>query len=121
MLDVLPGFFAPKKYGHVVVETGVRLLSSFCSIAMTTSPFLDSYEPLDVIGSGSFGINHKMRGKTDGLVRAIGGTSVFPDSQLFSQIFAHKGLDFERLSERDTKQIVAEVCVLIDSCNFTID
>jgi hypothetical protein len=71
----------------------------FCSIAMTTSPFLDNYEPLDVIGNGSFGIIHKLRRKTDGLVRAIGGTSVFPDSQLFSQVFVRKELDFEKMSE----------------------
>ena len=32
-----------------------------------TSPFLDNYEPLDVIGNGSFGIIGKPRRKTDGL------------------------------------------------------
>jgi len=46
---------------------------------------------------------------------------VFSGSLLFSQIFARKELNFERMSERDRKQIVAEVCVLIDSCNFTTD
>ena len=48
-----------------------------------TSPFLDNYEPLDVIGNGSFGIIRKVRRKTDGLVCAIGGTFVFPGSPLF--------------------------------------
>jgi len=86
-----------------------------------SSAFLDNYESLDVIGNGSFGIIRKVRRKTDGLVRAIGGTFVFLDSQLFSQIFARKELNFERMSERDRKQIVAEVCVLTDSCNFTTD
>jgi hypothetical protein len=48
-----------------------------------TSPFLDNYEPLDVIGNGSFGIIRKVRRKTDGLVCATGGTFVFADSRLF--------------------------------------
>jgi len=47
--------------------------------AMMTSPFLDNYEPLDVIGNGFFGIIRKVCRKVDGLVRAIGGISVLPD------------------------------------------
>ncbi|KAK7026127.1 hypothetical protein VNI00_015702 [Paramarasmius palmivorus] len=58
------------------------------------TPFLDQYEPLDVIGNGSFGIIRKVRRKTD------------------SAIFARKELNFERMSERDRKQIVAEVNIL---------
>ncbi|KAH6897821.1 kinase-like domain-containing protein [Coprinopsis sp. MPI-PUGE-AT-0042] len=58
--------------------------------------FLDLYEPLDVIGNGSFGIIRKVRRKSDGL------------------IFARKELNFERMSERDRKQIVAEVNILKD-------
>ncbi|CAL1705864.1 unnamed protein product [Somion occarium] len=54
------------------------------------------YEPLDVIGNGSFGIIRKVRRKSDGL------------------IFARKELNFERMSERDRKQIVAEVNILKD-------
>ncbi|KAF9035111.1 hypothetical protein BJ165DRAFT_1598236 [Panaeolus papilionaceus] len=55
---------------------------------MTTSVrFLDQYEPLDVIGNGGFGIIRKVQRKSDGT------------------------LNFERLSERDRKQIVAEVYV----------
>ncbi|OCH88656.1 kinase-like protein [Obba rivulosa] len=56
----------------------------------------DLYEPLDVIGNGSFGIIRKVRRKADG------------------QIFARKELNFERMSERDRKQIVAEVNILKD-------
>ena len=37
------------------------------------------------------------------------------------QIFARKELNFERMSERDRKQIVAEVCVLTDLYNLIID
>ena len=39
----------------------------------------------------------------------------------FSQIFARKELNFERMSERDRKQIVAEVCVPTHSCIFFTD
>ncbi|TFK31646.1 kinase-like domain-containing protein, partial [Crucibulum laeve] len=60
------------------------------------SSFLDQYESLDVIGNGSFGIIRKVRRKADGL------------------IFARKELNFERMSERDRKQIVSEVNILKD-------
>ena len=48
------------------------------------SPFHDKYEPLDVIGNGFFCIIRKVR-KADGpgLVRAIGGTFLFPGLRLF--------------------------------------
>ncbi|KAJ7606170.1 kinase-like domain-containing protein [Mycena polygramma] len=62
---------------------------------MTTN-FLDLYDALDVIGNGSFGIIRKVRRKSDGL------------------IFARKELNFERMNERDRKQIVAEVNILKD-------
>ncbi|KAF6750277.1 other/NEK protein kinase [Ephemerocybe angulata] len=58
--------------------------------------WLEQYDPLDVIGNGSFGIIRKVRRKADGL------------------IFARKELNFERMSERDRKQIVAEVNILKD-------
>jgi len=32
------------------------------------SSFLDQYDPLDIIGNGSFGIIRKVRRKSDGLV-----------------------------------------------------
>ncbi|KAJ3781109.1 kinase-like domain-containing protein [Lentinula aff. detonsa] len=58
------------------------------------SSFLDQYEALDVIGNGAFGIIRKVRRKTDGT------------------IFARKELRFEKMQERDRKQIVAEVNIL---------
>ncbi|RDB23669.1 G2-specific protein kinase nim-1 [Hypsizygus marmoreus] len=60
------------------------------------SSFLDQYDSLDVIGNGSFGIIRKVRRRADGM------------------IFARKELNFERMSERDRKQIVAEVNILKD-------
>jgi hypothetical protein len=45
--------------------------------------FLDKYELLDIIGNGSFGIIHKVRRKTDGLVSAIG---VFLCSQVHGRL-----------------------------------
>ncbi|KAI0743641.1 kinase-like domain-containing protein [Daedaleopsis nitida] len=57
---------------------------------------LELYEPLDVIGNGSFGIIRKVRRRSDGI------------------IFARKELNFERMTERDRKQIVAEVNILKD-------
>ncbi len=35
----------------------------------SSSSFLDLYDPLDVIGNGSFGIIRKVRRKSDGIVR----------------------------------------------------
>lgn len=54
---------------------------------------LTDYEPLDIIGNGSFGVIRKVRRKTD------------------SKLFARKELNFERMTERDKSQIVAEVYV----------
>ncbi|KAL5528207.1 hypothetical protein ACEPAF_7343 [Sanghuangporus sanghuang] len=64
--------------------------------AFNPSNPMDLYEPLDIIGNGSFGIIRKVRRKSDG------------------EILARKELKFERMSERDRKQIVAEVNILKD-------
>ena len=55
---------------------------------------LDGYEALDVIGSGTFGLIRKVRRKSDGA------------------LFARKELKFERMTERDRRQIVSEVNIL---------
>jgi len=55
---------------------------------------LDAYEPLEVVGTGSFGTIRKVRRRSDGVV------------------LARKELNFERMTERDRKQIVAEVNIL---------
>lgn len=60
------------------------------------SGFLELYEPGDVIGNGSFGIIRKVKRRSDGTV------------------FARKELNFERMSDRDRKQIVSEVNILKD-------
>ncbi|KAK1224435.1 hypothetical protein PQX77_012657 [Marasmius sp. AFHP31] len=79
------------------------------------TPFIDHYEPLDVIGNGSFGIIRKVRRKTDGAVSIFDGYGIGQHAQNYAfQIFARKELNFERMSERDRKQIVAEVNILKD-------
>ncbi|KAF7309804.1 Protein kinase domain-containing protein [Mycena indigotica] len=60
------------------------------------STVLDDYDSLDIIGNGSFGIIRKVRRRSDG------------------KVFARKELNFERMTERDRKQIVAEVNILKD-------
>ncbi|KAI8818905.1 kinase-like domain-containing protein [Fimicolochytrium jonesii] len=55
---------------------------------------MDSYESLNVIGSGSFGLIRKVRRKSDG------------------KIFARKEIDYRKMSERERKQLVAEVNIL---------
>ncbi|TIA72143.1 hypothetical protein E3P81_02947 [Wallemia ichthyophaga] len=56
--------------------------------------FLEEFESIEVIGQGSFGKIRKVRRKKDGMV------------------FARKELDFDKMSDRDRKQIVAEVNIL---------
>lgn len=56
------------------------------------TPYKD--DALDVIGSGTFGLIRKVCRRSDG------------------RTFARKELNFERMSERDRKQIVAEVNIL---------
>ncbi|KAG8758566.1 G2-specific serine/threonine protein kinase [Ceratobasidium sp. 428] len=60
------------------------------------SSVLDDYEAGEVIGNGSFGLIRKVRRKADGV------------------LLARKELNFERMTERDRKQIVAEVNILKD-------
>ena len=55
------------------------------------SSVIDDYEPLDIIGNGSFGVIRKVRRRSDGM------------------LFARKELNFERMTDKDRKQIVAEV------------
>jgi NIMA (never in mitosis gene a)-related kinase len=74
---------------------------------MSSSSFLDAYEPLDVIGNGSFGIIRKVRRKSDGIVCIA--TASGAKLTTIHKVFARKELNFERMSERDRKQIVAEV------------
>lgn len=62
----------------------------------TMAGFLDQYTPGEVIGTGSFGIIRKVTRLSD------------------NQIFARKELNFERMSDRDRKQIVSEVNILKD-------
>ncbi|KDQ07198.1 hypothetical protein BOTBODRAFT_120406 [Botryobasidium botryosum FD-172 SS1] len=69
-------------------------MASASSTSPNSSSMLQDYEPLDVIGNGSFGIIRKVRRKSDG------------------KIFARKELNFERMTERDRKQIVCEVNIL---------
>ncbi|KAI9343471.1 kinase-like domain-containing protein [Zopfochytrium polystomum] len=55
---------------------------------------MESYEPLEVIGSGSFGVIRKVCRKSDG------------------KILARKEIDFSKMSEREKRQLVAEVNIL---------
>ncbi|EJD03220.1 kinase-like protein [Fomitiporia mediterranea MF3/22] len=57
---------------------------------------LDLYEPLEVIGNGSFGIVRKVRRKSDG------------------EVLARKELNFVKMSESDRDKIMVEVNILKD-------
>jgi hypothetical protein len=62
---------------------------------MSSAAFLDQYEPLDIIGNGSFGIIRKVRRKTDGLVRlAKCQKLLLRHSLLLSIDFCTKGTKF---------------------------
>jgi hypothetical protein len=73
------------------------------------SSFLEQYESLDVVGNGSFGIIRKVRRKSDGQVCVAKCPRNTVSLPVTCQIFARKELNFERMSEHDRKQIVAEV------------
>ncbi|KAG8874493.1 G2-specific serine/threonine protein kinase [Tulasnella sp. 331] len=60
------------------------------------SEFLGQYEVLDVIGNGMFGVIKKVRNKVTG------------------EILARKDLNFDKMTDKDRKQIVAEVNILKD-------
>lgn len=65
----------------------------FWRVRAAMSSVIDDYEPLEIIGNGSFGVIRKVRRRSDGI------------------LFARKELNFERMTDRDRKQIVAEVYV----------
>ncbi|KAG8921069.1 G2-specific serine/threonine protein kinase, partial [Tulasnella sp. 417] len=64
--------------------------------ALSTQEWLSQYEVLDVIGNGMFGVIKKVKNKRTG------------------EISARKDLNFEKMTEKDRKQIVAEVNILKD-------
>ncbi|TPX43422.1 hypothetical protein SeMB42_g04366 [Synchytrium endobioticum] len=55
---------------------------------------MDGYEPLEIIGSGSFGVIRKVRRRTDG------------------KILCRKEIDYRKMSDREKKQLVSEVNIL---------
>ncbi|KAJ3267103.1 G2-specific serine/threonine protein kinase [Chytriomyces hyalinus] len=55
---------------------------------------MDAYEALDVIGSGSFGVIRKVRRKADG------------------RLLVRKEIDYGKMTEKEKKQLVAEVNIL---------
>jgi NIMA (never in mitosis gene a)-related kinase len=77
-------------------DRGIGASSAATAPLYSTSPSscLDAYEPLDIIGSGTFGVIRRVKRLSDG------------------KIFARKELKFERMSDRDRKQIVSEVNIL---------
>ncbi|KAJ3091927.1 hypothetical protein HK102_012483 [Quaeritorhiza haematococci] len=55
---------------------------------------MDNYEPCEVIGSGSFGMIRKVRRKSDG------------------KALARKEIDYRKMTEKEKRQLVAEVNIL---------
>ncbi|KAJ2958460.1 hypothetical protein NQZ79_g5925 [Umbelopsis isabellina] len=66
---------------------------------MSTSEFTANFEPLEVCGSGSFGVIRKVRRISDGQVR-------------MKMILACKEIDYRKMSEKEKRQLVAEVNIL---------
>lgn len=62
--------------------------------ANTYESVIEGYDNVEIIGKGSFGSIRKVKRKLDG------------------KLFARKELNFDRMSERDRLQIVAEVNIL---------
>ncbi|KAI9288364.1 kinase-like domain-containing protein [Umbelopsis sp. AD052] len=61
---------------------------------MSSTEFTSHFEPLEVCGSGSFGLIRKVRRISDG------------------QILACKEIDYRKMSEKEKRQLVAEVNIL---------
>lgn len=55
---------------------------------------MDNYDPLEMIGSGSFGIIRKVRRRSDG------------------KVLARKEIDYRKMGEKEKRQLVAEVNIL---------
>ena len=70
---------------------------------------MQGYEPLEIIGTGSFGIIRKVRRSADGKVCY---TSPFRPVPIPCQILARKEIDYRRMSTAEKKQLVTEVNIL---------
>ncbi|CAG8665304.1 8235_t:CDS:2, partial [Gigaspora margarita] len=57
---------------------------------------MEQYEPLEIIGTGSFGLIRKVRRKTDG------------------KILARKEIDYRRMNEKERNQLSAEFSILCE-------
>lgn len=55
---------------------------------------MENYQPLEVIGSGSFGIIRKIKRVSDG------------------KVLVRKEIDYRKMSEKEKKQLVTEVNIL---------
>jgi len=95
----------------LALESGGCIRCEFLELLpfFVMSSFIDQYEPLDIIGNGSFGIIRKVRRKVDDVVRSPDQWWKLQIQDRSIQVFARKELNFQRMSERDRKQIVAEV------------
>lgn len=69
-------------------ESGIQ------NMTLLNPPGQDLYEPLEVIGSGSFGVIRKIRRRSDG------------------KVLARKEIDYRKMSDKEKKQLVTEVNIL---------
>ena len=74
------------------------------------------YEPLQVIGTGSFGVIRKVRRRADGKVRhRHEPRGIRPHLSAVThtkQILARKEIDYRRMSTAEKRQLVSEVNIL---------
>lgn len=86
---------------------GRRTASAFSSTSgYADISEMDKYRLVSNIGKGSFGVISKIQRIEDGKV----SFNVFMN-ELTIQEFALKQLDYAKMTERDRKQVLAEVCV----------
>ncbi|KAJ3040960.1 hypothetical protein HK097_002415, partial [Rhizophlyctis rosea] len=78
---------------------------------------MDNYEPLEVIGSGSFGVIRKVKRRSDGkfdkLKAQLSNTQRLHIKDItIPPILARKEIDYRKMTEKEKRQLVAEVNIL---------
>lgn len=89
---------APIRRAHIPLSTQPNPPPSAFSTGYADISELDKYRLVSNIGKGSFGVISKVERIEDG------------------REFAMKQLDYSKMTEKDKKQIMAEVYVFLDSC-----
>ena len=88
-------------------------------VGQNITKHMNLYEPLETIGSGSFGVIRKVKRISDGRVKYQNSFTadlklelIQPTALIPFKVLARKEIDYRKMSEKEKVQLVAEVNIL---------